>query len=237
MYLKLFVMAIGISIMLMSCQTKTEQNSDENLDPNIHKVVVEEVKQTKTYTYLKVMEKDSEYWIAISKREIKEDDILYYLRSLEMKDFESKDLNQTFETIHFVDEITDKPITKSEKGLTVSPGSRKQIIQKDGISINPDNGEITIAELYSKKDKYSDKEIKIKGQVVKFNSQIMGKNWVHLQDGTKHENNYDLTITTDEKVKVGDVITFEGKIRLNEDFGAGYSYEVMMKNARQVAIK
>lgn len=43
---------------------------------------------------------------------------------------------------------------------------------------------------------------------------------------------FDLTITTNEKVNVGDVITFEGKISLNKDFGAGYSYKVIMEEAK-----
>ena len=93
-------------------------------------------------------------------------------------------------------------------------------------------GGITIAELFSKRENYSNKIVILQGKVVKFNSQIMGKNWVHLQDGTNDENNYDLTITTNDVVLVGDVVTFEGKITLNKDFGAGYSYEVIMEGAK-----
>ena len=61
----------------------------------------------------------------------------------------------------------------------------------------------------------------------------MGKNWVHLQDGTRFENKFDLTITTDVVVNKGDEVTFEGIITLNKDFGAGYSYDVLMEDGQQ----
>ncbi len=231
MNLRLFVLAFGITIILISCQSGTDQNSYENLDPNTHKAIVEEVIQTSTYTYLRVKENDVEHWLAISKRVVRKDEILYYKDGLEMINFKSKELNKTFETIYFVQGISNEPILESEKEIMNSPHSKEPITQKEEISISPAENGITIAELFSKKETYSDKRVIIKGQVVKFNSQIMGKNWVHIQDGTNDENNYDLTITTNDSVNVGDVVTFEGKILLNKDFGAGYSYEVIMEEA------
>lgn len=233
MHFKLFTLAIGIILILISCKSKPEQNSDENLDPNIHKVVVEEVLQTKTYTYLRVTEKDTESWLAIAKKQVKEDDILYYEGGLKMTGFVSKELNKTFENIYFVDKISDRPALKSENQLTNSPGANKQTKQIEGLSIQPEKDGITIAELFSKKDSYSGQTVTIKGQVIKYNSQIMGKNWVHIQDGTNNKDNYDLTLTTNEVVKIGDVVTFEGVISLNKDFGAGYSYEIIMENAKR----
>ena len=60
----------------------------------------------------------------------------------------------------------------------------------------------------------------------------MGKNWVHLQDGTGEPGNDDLLVTTQEEVAVGDVVVFEGTIVLNKDFGSGYSYEILMEEAK-----
>ena len=74
----------------------------------------------------------------------------------------------------------------------------------------------------------------MKGQVVKVNEEIMGKNWIHIQDGSGSAADFDLTITTVEKVKVDDVVTFEGTISLSKDFGAGYFYEVIMEDAKLV---
>ena len=60
----------------------------------------------------------------------------------------------------------------------------------------------------------------------------MDRNWIHIQDGTSDNGNFDLTITTNEEVVVNDVVVFKGKITLNKDFGAGYSYEVIMEEAK-----
>jgi len=57
----------------------------------------------------------------------------------------------------------------------------------------------------------------------------MGKNWIHIQDGTEGEGVYDLTITSLQNVSVGDTVTFEGKIALDKDFGYGYFYNVLME--------
>jgi hypothetical protein len=72
----------------------------------------------------------------------------------------------------------------------------------------------------------------MKGQVVKVNDEVMGKNWVHIQDGTKDGDHFDLTITTLDKVAIDDIVTFEGTITLNKDFGYGYAYEVIMEDAK-----
>ena len=107
----------------------------------------------------------------------------------------------------------------------------KPTLEKQEISVEPAVGGITIGQLFSDKDSYADKTVAIKGQVTKVNRAILEKNWVHIQDGTSASDKFDLTITTLENVNVGDVVTFEGKITLNKDFGAGYKYDVIMEEA------
>ena len=68
--------------------------------------------------------------------------------------------------------------------------------------------------------------------VTKFNAEIMERNWIHLQDGTEHKGNFDLTVTSDNRVNVGDTICIEGKIALDKDFGYGYFYEIIMEEAK-----
>jgi len=59
----------------------------------------------------------------------------------------------------------------------------------------------------------------------------MGRNWVHIQDGTSAGKYFDLTITTQDVVETGDVVVFSGKVVLNKDFGAGYQYDLIMEEA------
>ena len=219
---------------LFACQ-KTEEKKAENTMPvSGHKVKVVEVIQATSYTYLKVEEDGKDYWMAISKSDnIKEDDVIYYNTALEMKNFKSEDLDRTFDTILFVDKISDKPIMSPHGMPAPSSAMQRKSVEKDpSISIKPVSGGISIAELYTNSTAYSGKSVKVKGKVTKVNAEIMGKNWVHIQDGTEYNGQYDLTITTQEKVNVGDVVVFEGIIGLNKDFGFGYAYDILMENAK-----
>jgi hypothetical protein len=74
--------------------------------------------------------------------------------------------------------------------------------------------------------------VKIRGEVVKFSPHIMNRNWVHVQDGTRDGNDYDLTVTTHDSIPEGGIGLFEGVISLDVDFGAGYKYDVIMQDAR-----
>lgn len=89
----------------------------------------------------------------------------------------------------------------------------------------------TVEELYAKKKELSGKKVSVKGKVVKFNGGIMGRNWIHLQDGTGKPGTNDITITTNQNAKVGDTISATGTLATNKDFGGGYSYEVIIEEA------
>ncbi|MFC1794952.1 hypothetical protein ACFL3Q_15360 [Planctomycetota bacterium] len=194
-------------------------------------MVVQEVVQATSYTYLKVKEADSEFWIAITKREIEAGETISFSGALEMRNFESKDLQRTFETIYFVARIVGDESSASQQPASM-PRPMKPELEKKEVSIEPAEGGTTIGELFANRDSYADKTVLIKGQVMKVNRAIMDRNWVHLQDGTGDSGGFDLTVTTAEEVNVGDVVTFEGKITLNKDFGSGYSYEVLMEQAK-----
>ena len=228
-----------LSLMLMlaaSCQTSTNNNkTNENLAPNVHKITAQEVIQSTNYTYVRVSEDGKESWIAITKQEVEAGKLYYYVPNIEMNNFTSKELNRTFPSIWFVSRFTPTPILATGKSAgTITPQGKQPPVAKAGIKVAPAKGGITIAELYAKKDSYTGKSIKIKGEVVKFNKQIMGKNWFHIQDGTNSNGSFDLTITTDEMVKVGDVVTVEGIIAVNKDFGYGYSYDIILENGKLI---
>lgn len=227
---------LSILVVFSSCVRKnkvpTAQNTETAANPSQHEVTVEEVIQTSNYTYLKVKENDSEKWIAVSKIEAAAGETYFYNEEMEMKNFESKELNRTFESVYFVQEIGKEPIIA---GIPVPEGhSKAEGGKTDGISVAPADGSVSIADLYAKKDDFSGKTIKMKGQVVKINDEVMGKNWIHIQDGTGSTDDFDLTITTLDKVAKGDIVTFEGTISLKKDFGYGYFYELIMEDAKLV---
>jgi len=119
-------------------------------------------------------------------------------------------------------------------GMGQASAGSKVALEKANVSVVPCEGCLKIADLLVGKKDYAGKTVKIKGSVTKFNAEIMGKNWVHLQDGTESEGVYDLTVTTDKVVSVGDIVTFEGKIILDKDFGYGYFYSILMEDGKIV---
>jgi len=110
----------------------------------------------------------------------------------------------------------------------ISTGAVKT--EKISDAVAPCEGCIRLTDLFSGKKSFEGKEIKVTGKVVKYNSEIMGKNWVHIQDGSEFEGEFDLTITTSGEVALGEVVTFSGKIALDRDFGYGYKYAILMED-------
>ncbi|MHC4881451.1 MAG: hypothetical protein ACYTFX_01695 [Planctomycetota bacterium] len=236
------VVSILMVLFLLSCK-KSEITADvpdvqpqpqqETAVPEVHTVVVEEVIQGNSYTYLKVKEADAVDWIATGKSEISVGETITFRGPLEMKNFTSKELNRTFETIYFVGRI-ERQSSPSVSGQSPQSPHGKPAVEKKEISIEPIEGGISIAELFANKNSYANKIVRIKGQVTKVNLSIMGKNWIHLQDGTGEAGSNDLLVTTQEKAALGDVVVFEGTIALDRNFGSGYSYDVLMEEAKHV---
>src|SRR3972149_1471736 len=96
---------------------------------------------------------------------------------------------------------------------------------------------VKIEEVFAKKDTLNGRKITVKGEVVKFNSGIMGKNWVHIQDGSGKPGTNDLTATTQDSAKVGDKVIITGTLAVGKDFGAGYIYEAIIEEASMTPAK
>lgn len=126
------------------------------------------------------------------------------------------------------------PVGQENRAMDGKTHSGQVTIQKMNVTVEPCSGCVTVGKVLEDKQSYSGKVIKVKGSVTKYNPAIMGKNWVHIQDGTESAAGFDLTITTDASVAVGETVTFEGKIVLDKDFGYGYSYAVLMEDAKVI---
>jgi len=218
--------------LLLSCESKKKDYAPLSKNMAQNEVTVNEVQQTAGYTYLLVQESNQEFWLAVTKTEVKVGEKIYFTEAMEMNDFESKELNKVFDRIFFVDQISKKPIdVETKKAELVA--KQQEGIQKllDSIKISPVSGGYSIGDLYTNAEKFNKQIVKVRGQVVKVNMDIMDRNWVHLMDGTKGENRSDLTFTTKDVVKVGDTVTFEGTLALDREFGAGYVYPLIVEDA------
>ncbi len=95
----------------------------------------------------------------------------------------------------------------------------------------------TIGELFAERADLSGKEVTVRGKVVKFTANIMGKNWLHIQDGSGDSaaKTNDLTVTTIGTVKQGDTVLVTGTLAVDRDFGSGYKYDLIIEEAKVTA--
>lgn len=232
---------IALFALVTSCVRNNNQTSNGSSDAG-RSFEVSEVIQATAYTYLRVSEKSEEKWMAVNKQDIKPGEVLYYDEALQMTNFHSKDLDRTFEVIYFVNNISHMPIfnhpaavmpgTGNMGSANENPHSGKvEPGKKNSIDLNKKTDEFTIASIFENPKELSGKEIEIRGIVVKVNREIMGRNWIHIQDGTDYKGKYDLTVTTNALAETGDEVVFKGKIAVDKDFGSGYFYEILMEEA------
>lgn len=233
-------------VLFSSCVRNKNGVVMQNTAPAANAKVFEvtEVVQASNYTYMKVKENANERWVAVTKQDVNVGDVYYYDEALQMTNFSSKDLDRTFDEIYFINSISKTPMIESPMMGGGAPGggmpahSGKVETQKLGtISLEKSGNEVTIGDIYNNRSDYASKEFEIRGVVVKVNPEVMGKNWIHIQDGTNGNGEYDLTITSQDMANKGDEVVFKGKVTLNKDFGSGYSYDVIMEDASLVSKK
>ncbi len=89
----------------------------------------------------------------------------------------------------------------------------------------------TVASLYKESKSLAGQTVQVQGKVVKANNNIMGRNFVHVQDGTGDKGKNDLTVTSNQTANVGDKVTVTGKVVVDRDFGSGYAYPLLLEEA------
>lgn len=190
-----------------------------------------ETQDVESYTYLRLKTANGETWAAVPKAPLKKGAKVSIENVMIMDNFESKSLKKTFPSIVF-------------GTLAGAPSASGDMAAHAGTAKAPDTGDVkvakasgpnarTVAEILSKGAELKDKPVLVRGKVVKYNAGIMHKNWIHLRDGTGSEadGSNDIIVTTEAQAKLGDVVTVKGVVHTNKDFGAGYSFKVLIEEA------
>ncbi len=209
----------------VACQKSAEK---VELPAGMHAVKVVEATGAANYSYLQVSEDGSKYWIAVPNMEVEIGETLYFTKSMEMKNFHSKSLERDFESILFVEDISKTP----DKKPHVAPHPQVKLAPVPDISVKPLKGGKTVEQVYNEREALNGKVVRVRGKVVRYNPSIMDRNWIHIQDGTGSEGTYDLLVTSQDEVKVGQIIVVEGTVAIDVDLGAGYSYVVVIEKAK-----
>ena len=187
---------------------------------------VTEVIDVTGYTYAEVDTGKQKVWAAGPPTALKTGDTIAFSSQMPMQNFHSKSLGRDFPLIYFITQYD----TGTEGKATAA--SHNQITQQQASKpvegINKVEGGYTIAEIYADKQNLNGKTIRVRGKVIKYTPQIMGKNWLHIKDSSTLD---DLTVTTSNTAVVGDIVIAEGKLEQDKDYGSNYFYPVIMEDA------
>lgn len=188
-----------------------------------------ETRDVESYTYLRLKTGEGELWAAVPTTAVKSGAMVTIHNAMVMENFESKALRKTFAKIVF-GEIAGpniKPASPHGTPASAAPVPVAKIAKATGPNAR------TVAEVVMGKAALKDKPVLVRGQVVKVNLGILGKNWLHVQDGsgTAADGTNDLVVTTKDVVARGDIVTVQGTVHTNVDLGSGYAYAVIIEDA------
>ena len=189
------------------------------------------------YTYVQVDTGSETFWAAAPQFAAKVGDDVVVPEGMPMPDYHSKTLDRTFDVVYFVPNVLvggAENLTGNMPADHPSTGSGKTVVATTDVDlsgITAAEGGVTVADVFAKKAELAGKSVAIRGKVVKFTPEIMGKNWIHLQDGTGAAGSNDLTVTTSAAAKMGDTVIVSGILIIDKDFGYGYAYDVMIEDA------
>jgi len=212
-----------------SSQMSTEAEPHAALNTISGKVT--DVIESAGYTYAEVDTGNMKVWAATTTTSINIGDTISFSTSMPMKNYHSKSLNREFPLVYFANSF-DTGITSMKSGATATASPHEMITHHQTTrpikEFSKAKGGNTIAELYAEKDKFNGKTIHVRGQVTKFTSNVMGRNWLHISDSSTQD---DLAITTSNTAAIDDVIVVDGKLSLDKDFNYGYVYPLIVEDA------
>ena len=210
------------------------------------------------YTYMLVEKGADKVWVAIPHSDVKDGQQVSFHPGVVMHNFNSTTLNRTFQDIIFSAGLTSGHGEDAHAGSHGGPmpgeapqieggagavkpkpsmphGSLEASAPPSDLHVEKAEGEngYAVDELFSKGSGLDGQRIRVKGKVVKVSRNIMGRNWIHIQDGTGNpeKKTHDLVLTSQAAPSKGEIVTATGILRADKDFGAGYRYAVIIEEA------
>ena len=198
---------------------------------------------TAKYSYLKLETPTGEKWAAVPLADVKVGQEVTIGGASLMQNFRSPTLDRVFPEVWFgtlgggaaaghgagatAGGGAAAPAGNGGAAAATAPAAGAAVPKAEGANAK------TVAEVIGGRAALSGQPVAVRGRVVKFNAGILGRNWVHLQDGsgTPASQDNDLLVTTDETAEVGKIVTVTGTVAVDQDFGAGYSYAVLVEKA------
>ena len=199
------------------------------------------------YTYVRVKADAGEIWAATLPFKVAVGDTVIVPLENPMRNFKSQAMKREFDLVYFVSRISKPGEAPPTTAAGLPPGhppmtpagTPEAMVPADPNAklidpIAPPAGGTSVAKVWSDRKALSGKMVTIRGKVVKYNSGIMGLNWLHVQDGSGSikDGTHDLTVTSTNESRAGDIVTITGTVVVDKNFGAGYGYAVMLQGAK-----
>lgn len=187
------------------------------------------------YSYIKL--EDPDMWIATSTLSISVGDQIQFGEGTEMRSFHSKSLDRTFDSIFFIQDVSamggranNKPVDSGEKIHPTIANTSSVPVPAAGDIPQLADGK-TIAAMFDQAAELEGQSVSLSARVMKVSRNILGKNWITLQDGTGIEPDNKIMATSTELVVPGDLVVVNGTLVKDVDIGAGYNYKVLIEQA------
>jgi len=195
---------------------------------------VTEVINASGYTYIAIDNNGQQVWAAGPVTSLTVGDTIAFLTEMPMENFRSKALQRDFPLIYFVGRfITDDSVPASGSAPAVDPHATARTEQDrqpiEGIASVEDG--YTIAEIHARKSELAGKSVRVRGKVSNYTAEVLDRNWLHIRDSSGLD---DLTVTTSDTTALDEIVTIEGKLALDKDFGYGYKYPLIVEDASLV---
>jgi hypothetical protein len=186
------------------------------------------------YTYIEIDTGDALVWVAGPTTKLKVGDAVEVSGGIQMIDFRSSALDRTFAQIQLVSAIQ---VKSQQKGSSESaPGGGDAGAEPQVSGIERIEGGHTVGEVIAGRTSLAGSEVAVRGKVIKMNAAIMGRNWLHLSDGTVGpDGEQELIVSTEDIAAVGSTVVARGIVATDRDFGSGYKYSVLIENAKVTA--
>ena len=186
------------------------------------------------YSYLHIRTSKGDIWVAVNEARVEKGSQVTVSSPMLMKNFESKSLNRTFDEIYF-GSLAPEGVAATDAAANPHAGTTSTAAPFD-VTVEKATGSNarTIAETWEQASALEGKSVTVRGKVVKYNEGVMGKNWIHLQDGSGDvgQGTNDLTVTSAGAASVGQTVSISGTVHTNRDFGSGYVYRVIIEDAK-----
>ncbi|MGI9224688.1 MAG: DNA-binding protein [Woeseiaceae bacterium] len=185
------------------------------------------------YTYVFIDTAQDQRWVATRETTVQVGDVIQTTPGMPMQGFTSNTLNRTFNVVYFVESLQNLSAPAGPHPAAQKPPETSGEAAAVDVNVEALEPGKNIAYVYANKEALAGQQVSLRGNVVKYNSNILGWNFIHIRDGSGDaaDGSNDLTVTSKAETAIGDTVIAAGTIILDKDFDAGYKFPVLMEDA------